>query len=121
VLECRAYAYTAQFAEHESCDSQYVSGSGKGSVTFQFAVARGQYDVYIDGRHTTSRNPAGALVEVTSDGQTHTARIMQRDEQDFVEDFHGRYCLDGAVEVVLDSTDSSESDSVRRVILVPAI
>jgi hypothetical protein len=119
VLDCRDYAYTAQFEEHEACDSQYTAGSGRGSVTFAFTVPRGEYDVFVEGRHTTNRNPAGAVVTVTSEASTYTTQIQQRDDQGIVEDLHGRYCLAGSVQVVMDSTVSSESDSVRRIVLVP--
>lgn len=120
VLDCRDYAYTARFDEHTACDSQYVPGSGRGSATFTFDVPRGLYDVYIEGRHTENRNPDGARVVVTSNGQTHVVYIMQRDDAGIVMDLHGRYCLDGNVTVVIDSTVSSASDSVRRVRLAPA-
>lgn len=120
VLACRDYAYTAQFAEHEACDSSYVAGSGRGTATFTFSVNRGTYDVYVEGRHTANRNPAGALVRVSSAGQTYTAYIDQRDDSGAVQlDLHGTYCLDGAVTVVMDSTVSAESDSVRSVVLDP--
>jgi len=120
VLTCYDYAYTAQFPEHEACDSQYSAGSGMGSATFTFTVGRGEYDVFVEGRHTANRNPAGALVEVTSAGQTYTAYIMQRDSSGALQlDLHGRYCLEGTVTVVMDSTVSAESDSVRRVVLTP--
>jgi hypothetical protein len=120
VLECRDYAYTAQYAEHEECDSQYVSGSGRGIATFTFNAPRGMYDVYIEGRHTINRNPAGALVIVTSNGQSHSTYIMQRDDGGLEWDFHGNYCLDGAVQVVMDSSMSGASDSIRSVRLTPA-
>ena len=120
VLECRDYAYTAQYDEHEACDSQYRSGSGRGTATFTFNVNRGRYSVYIEGRHTTNRNSAGALVIVNSNGQSHRAVINQRDDGGMVFDLHGTYCLDGAVEVIMDSTVSSASDSIRSVRLTPA-
>ena len=121
VLLCRDYAYTAQYAEHEECgDDLYQAGSGRGTATFVFNVPRGQYDVYIEGRHTANRNPSGAKVIVSSAGQSYVAYIMQRDDSGLVlSDLHGRYCLDGAVTVVMDSSVSSASDSVRRVILTP--
>lgn len=120
VLECRDYAYTAYQSEHEACDSQYSAGSAQGTATFVFTVGRGEYDVYIEGRHTSNRNPAGALVTVTSAGQTYTTYIMQRDSSGVITlDLHGRYCLEGTVEVVVDSTVSTASDSVRRVVLEP--
>ncbi|MBW1808454.1 MAG: hypothetical protein JRJ87_09700 [Deltaproteobacteria bacterium] len=120
VLQCRDYAYTAQYAEHEACDNLYVAGSGRGTATFTFDAPRGMYDVYIEGRHTINRNPSGALVIVTSNGQSHSVYIMQRDEGNLVWDYHGQYCLDGGVQVVMDSSVSSASDSVRRVRLTPA-
>jgi len=120
VLTCYDYAYTAQFAEHEVCDGLYSAGSGMGSAIFTFTVGPGEYDVHIEGRHTANRNPAGALVEVTSAGQTYTAYINQRDSSGAVQlDLHGRYCLDGTVTVVMDSTVSNASDSIRRVVLTP--
>lgn len=73
-----------------------------------------------DYAYTANRNPAGALVEVTSAGQTYTAYIMQRDSSGTVQlDLHGRYCLDGTVTVVMDSTMSGASDSIRSVVLTP--
>ena len=56
---------------------------------------------------------------VTSRGQTYSVYIDQRDDGGMVMDLHGRYCLEGLVEVVMDSSVSSQSDSVRRVRLVP--
>jgi hypothetical protein len=121
VLDCRDYAYTAQYAEHEACDSQYAAGSGKGTATFLFDVHPGTYDVFIEGRHTPNRNPAGARVEVNSGTDSHVAFIMQRDSSSQLQqDLHGTYCLSGTVEVVVDSSVSSQSDSVSRVLLVPA-
>ena len=120
VLQCRDYAYTALYAEHEDCDNQYGSGSGRGKATFSFQLPRGYYEVYVEGRHTTNRNPAGAKVLVNSGGQSHVAYLNQRDDRDYVMDLHGRYCLEGSVTVVMDSSVSGASDSVRRVRLVPA-
>ncbi len=120
VLDCYDYAYTAYQNEHEACDSQYNAGSAQGTATFTFNVGPGEYDVFIEGRHTANRNPAGALVTVTSNGQTYTQTIMQRDSSGAVTlDLHGRYCLDGQVTVVMDSTVSTASDSIRRVVLEP--
>jgi hypothetical protein len=120
VLQCRDYAYTAQYAEHAACDSQYSPGSGKGKATFLFNVNPGTYDVYVEGRHTANRNPAGARVEVIGNGDTHVAYISQRSEPHVLTmDLHGRYCLDGPVQVVIDSSVSSASDSVSQVRLVP--
>lgn len=78
------------------------------------------YAVEVEGRHTENRNPAGARVVVTSAGQSHAATLMQRDDQGVVWDTHGRYCLSGAVTVVMDSSVSPDSDSIRRVRLTPA-
>ena len=120
VLECRDYAYTAYFDEHEACDSQYQAGSGSGTATFTFNhVPQGTYDVYVQGRHTSSRNPNGALFIVSSGGQTWSERIDQRDDSNaYPKDLHGTYCLSGTVTVVLDS-DTSASDSVQNVYLEP--
>lgn len=120
VLDCRAYAYTAQFAEHEACDSQYRAGSGRGTATLLFDVPQGRYDVFISGRHTLNRNPAGMLVLVTSAGTTHSARIFQNDDGGTPLDLHGRYCLSGPVQVVVDSSVDSGSDSLAEVVLMPA-
>jgi hypothetical protein len=119
-LTCRDYAYTAQYEEHEACDSLYQAGSGRGSASFVFSVPRGRYDVFLVGRHTPNRNSQGALVRVRFDGQEQTARVMQNDDAGLVADLVGRYCLGGSVEVMLDSTVSAASDSVQKVRLVPA-
>ncbi|MFH2010074.1 MAG: hypothetical protein ABI333_25985 [bacterium] len=120
VLTCYDYAYTAQYAEHEACDSQYSAGSGQGSATFTFTAGRGMYDVFVEGRHTDNRNPAGMLTVVTSNGQSYSQYIDQQDSSGALTlDLHGNYCLDGTVEVLIDSTVSGASDSVRRVLLVP--
>ncbi len=117
VLGCYPYAYTAGSTEHQACDNQYFpDGSRTGTATFSFAaVPSGSYDVYIYGRHTENRNSSGALFYV--DG--HAAVIMQNDDADYVWDFHGTYCLDGAVDVILDSSVNSGSDSVATVRLTP--
>lgn len=121
VLECRDYAYTALYDEHAACDSEYVPGSARGTATFTFYdVPRGMYDVYVEGRHTINRNPDGALVVVSCGGEEHSEYINQQDEAGVVEDLHGQYCLEGLVEVIMDSTVSSASDSVSAVILDPA-
>jgi len=118
VLTCYPYAYTASGAEHEACDSQFdPDGSRTGTATFTFSnVPRGWYDAYMGGRHTENRNPAGALFIV--DG--NSVVIDQVDPSgDYVWDHHGHYCLEGTVEVVLDSTVNSGSDSVSGVRLQP--
>jgi hypothetical protein len=120
VLECRDYAYTALYAEHEACDSLYQAGSASGTATFTFNnVPTGMYTVYFQGRHTASRNPEGALVIVSSGGQSWSERIMQRDDSNsYPKDLHGTYCLSGTVTVLLDSTTPA-SDSVQNVYLEP--
>ncbi len=122
VLECRPeYAYTAQFQEHEDCDSLYRMGSGRGTATFTFSdVSPGLYDVYVSGRHTVNRNPAGAVVHVDVAGTRHTQSILQRDSTHTINAvLHGTYCLGGAVVVTVDSSVSAQSDSVSRVALEP--
>ena len=118
VLNCYPYAYTASGDEHEACDNQYSpDGSRTGTATFTFAnLPRGWYEAYMGGRHTANRNPSGALFYVDGVGVI----IDQVDESgDYVWDHHGRYCLEGTVEVVLDSTVNSGSDSVSGVKLEP--
>jgi hypothetical protein len=119
VLDCYPYAYTASGDEHEACDNQYdPDGSRTGTATFSIGgVPQGMYDAYMGGRHTANRNPAGALFIV--DGVSVV--IDQVDPSgDYAWDHHGQYCLQGTVEVVLDSTVNSGSDSVSGVRLVPA-
>ena len=118
VLQCRPYAYTASGDEHEECDNLYdPDGSRTGTATFTFTnVPRGWYDAYMGGRHTENRNPAGALFIV--DG--NAVVIDQVDASgDYVYDYHGHYCLEGTVDVILDSTVNSGSDSVFGVKLEP--
>ncbi|RLB66063.1 MAG: hypothetical protein DRI90_00380 [Deltaproteobacteria bacterium] len=121
VLTCTNYAYTAQYAEHEACDSLYSAGSGQGTATFLLNVNPGQYDVYIEGRHTDNRNPAGMRVEVNNGTLTQVIYIMQKDNSGQIKmDLHGTYCLDGQVEVIVDSSVSNASDSVSRVRIQPS-
>lgn len=123
VLQCRAtYAYTAQFEEHEACDSLYRKGSGRGTATFTFNnVAKGRYNVYVSGRHTENRNPAGALVHVDASGARHSKTILQRDNTGTINKvLHGTYCLEGTVVVIMDSSVSAQSDSISRIDLEPA-
>jgi len=118
VLTCYPYAYTASGAEHQDCDNQFFpDGSRTGTATFTFTnVPRGMYEAYVGGRHTENRNPQGALFLV--DG--HPAVINQVDPSgDYVWDYHGEYCLEGTVEVILDSSVNSGSDSVFGARLVP--
>jgi hypothetical protein len=117
VLDCRDYAYTALSDEHEECDRRYrPDGSRQGTATFVFEdVPRGMYEATMGGRHTENRNPDGALFLVDGIG----VLIHQRDESGYVWDLHGRYCLEGNVQVVLDSTVNGGSDSVMGVRLTP--
>ncbi len=116
------YAYTAQDAEHTSCDAAYVPGSAVGIATFTFPnVAAGDYDVFIQGRHTTSRNPNGAKVIVNTGSAIHEKRINQRDNSfGYPLDLHGTYCLSGTVTVTIDSSEPNLSDSIQNVYLTPA-
>ena len=117
VLDCRDYGYTAGSAEHEACDGSYhPDGSRTGTATYVFEnVPRGRYDVYVGGRHTENRNSSGARFLVN--GQAVV--INQRTGGDFEWDHHGRYCLEGRVEVVLDSAVNSGSDSTWGARLSP--
>ncbi len=118
VLDCYDYAYTAQDAEHRECDDIYdPDGSRRGTATYVFEdVPPGWYRAYMGGRHTENRNAAGARFIV--DG--HVVHINQRDDSgDRAWDFHGEYCLEGRVEVILDSSVSSGSDSTMGVRFEP--
>jgi hypothetical protein len=118
-VTCDAHAYTASNSEHQACDGEYTpDGSRKGKATFTFPnVPPGRYDVYVESKHTKNRNPKGALFYVNS----HSKVINQvSDPSAFIWDLHGRYCLHGEVNVVLDSTVNSGSDAVSGVRLVPA-
>lgn len=118
VLDCRDYAYSAHGSEHQDCDAAFHPDGGRtGTASFVFEdLPRGLYDAYMGGRHTENRNPSGALFTV--DG--HAAVIDQTTGADYTWDLHGQYCLEGRVEVVLDSTVNSGSDSVFGVRLEPA-
>jgi hypothetical protein len=118
-VTCDAHAYTANNSEHQACDDEYnPDGSRKGKARFTFPnVPAGRYDVYVESKHTKNRNPAGALFYVNS----HSKVINQvSDPSAFIWDLHGRYCLQGEVNVVLDSTVNGGSDAVSGVRLVPA-
>ena len=118
VVQCRDYAYSASGDEHEVCDPLYApDGSRTGMATFTFdSVPKGTYEVYVGGRHTENRNPDGALFLV--DG--NAVVIDQTDPSgDMVWDLHGTWCLEGSVEVTLDSTANGGSDSVFGARLVP--
>jgi hypothetical protein len=118
VLDCPGdYAFTSADPAHAACDESYApDGSTHGAATFTFEdVAADRYDVFVQSRHTPSRNPLGTLVTV--DG--HSARLPQNDDADLVWDHHGEYALEGTVEVVVDSRNEVASDSVRAVRLTP--
>jgi len=118
VLDCRDYAYSARFEEHEACDAQYrPDGTGHGRAIFVFEdVIADRYEVRVEGRHTENRNPSGALFIVNGVER----RIDQRNDTDYTYVQHGVYNLSGRVEVILDSSrDRSASDSVRNVQIRP--
>lgn len=118
VLDCPGdYAFTSSDPAHAACDASYApDGSTHGAATFTFEdVVPDRYDVFVQSRHTPSRNPLGTLVIV--DG--HSARLPQNDDADLVWDRHGEYVLSGTVEVVIDSRNEVASDSVRAVRLTP--
>ena len=117
VLECRDYAYSARFDEHEACDDRYnPDGTGHGRAIFVFeGVIADRYEVRVEGRHTENRNSAGALFIVNGVER----RISQRSDTDYTWVQHGVYDLSGRVEVILDSTREDGSDSVRNVQLRP--
>lgn len=118
VLDCRDYAYSAQFDEHEACDSLYRAGSGRGTARFDFDVPRGRYEVVVSGRHSANRNRRGVLVHVDAGGTRYSERLDQTDGTEIEPDSHGTYCLEGAVVVTIDSSESGDSDSVSEVALI---
>jgi hypothetical protein len=119
VLRCNDYAYTGRGRDHleEDCDGLFdPDGSRRGTATFRFPnVVEAEYDVIIRSRHTTNRNPRGALFIVNGDER----RVFQDDDANYVEDLWGRKRLGGDVTVVLDSREG-ESESVIWVRLRPA-
>jgi len=119
VVRCDDYAFTASGDEHveTDCDGAYrPGGDRRGTATFTFTdVVRADYEVIIRSRHTENRNPAGALFVV--DGVER--RISQRSDRDRTDDVWGVARLEGAVDVVLDSSREGQSDSVISVRLMP--
>lgn len=122
VVRCMGYAYTARGTDHvgEDCDGLFdPDGTVRGTATFRFpAVVSATYDVIITSRHTSNRNPAGALFVVNGERGT----IDQNDDRggiNTVTDVWGRRALSGDVTVVLDSSVNSGSDSVAAVTLRP--
>lgn len=116
---CDAYAFTASGAEHipADCDGLYApDGSRQGKAIFRFrGVTEATYEITIRSRHTENRNPQGALFVVDGEGR----RISQRSDRDVTNDVWGRKRLAGDVEIVLDSTNENQSDSVIWVRIVP--
>ena len=119
VIRCADYAFTAYSDEHTAtdCDGGYrPGGNRRGTATFHFAAVVGaEYEVWIRSRHTENRNPSGALFIV--DGVER--RISQRSDRNYTDDLWGTAVLEGDVDVVLDSSRESQSDSVISVRLVP--
>ena len=119
VLRCDDYAFTAHGDEHlpEDCDGLYApDGTRKGKAIFAFPdLTEGTYEIRIRARHTVNRNPLGALFVVDGEGK----RVDQRDDLSYTTDVWGSKALAGDVEVVLDSSMESESDSVIWVKLAP--
>ncbi|MBI5546026.1 MAG: hypothetical protein HY901_19210 [Deltaproteobacteria bacterium] len=118
-MDCSLHAYTASSSEHESCDDQYnPDGSRRGTATLTFTnVPPGRYDVSVESKHSENRNAAGALFYVNA----HSKIINQRTNPgNYIWDLHGRYCLEGQVTVVLDSTVNGGSDAISAARLVPA-
>ncbi len=122
VLRCDfmdGYAFTAKGADQIplDCGKEYApDGTTHGTATFLFTdVAPGEYLITIKSRHTTNRNPKGALFVVAGEAR----RVKQNDALDFWVDTWGTKQLAGDVEVVLDSTMEVASDSVTWVRLEP--
>lgn len=121
VLRCdflEGYAFTAKGDQATlDCGGLYdPDGTTHGTATFLFEdVAPGDYVITIRARHSTNRNPAGALFVVDGEGR----RVPQRDDKDFWTDTWGTKALAGDVTVVLDSTKEVASDSVTWVRLEP--
>ena len=119
VVRCDDYAYTAGNREHvpEDCEGLFdPDGSRRGTAIFFFPdVIAGQYEVTIRSRHTTNRNPHGALFVIN--GVEH--RIDQDNNTDYTTDNWGTIFLEGDVNVTLDSSRENESDSVIWVKLNP--
>lgn len=112
------YAYTAGSPHPgEDCDDLYdPDGSSKGTAVFTFNnLPPAMYKISIQSRHSANRNPKGALFIV--DGEEK--RVDQTTGSDVVVDEWGTKFLMGTIEVVLDSSLDSESDSVAWVRLDP--
>lgn len=120
VLRCdydEGYAFTAKGDQAMlDCSGLYdPDGTRTGTATFTFEdLPAATYEITIKSRHSTNRNPEGALFVVAGEGK----RVFQL-EGDMVVDTWGTKALAGTVEVVLDSTMESASDSVTWVRLEP--
>lgn len=122
VFRCDAnYAYTAR-GDHasEDCTGGYnPDGTLRGTATFTFPnVAPGLYDIVVTSRHSSNRNPLGALFVVNGEA----GRIDQRTGPGtltLVDDLWGRRTLQGTVTVVLDAMNNRGSDAVSAVTLRP--
>ena len=125
VLRCDGppYSYTGSSLEHvdEDCDGLFApDGSRTGTATFAFSnVAPGNYRVEIESFHSASRNPSGALFVVDGIGN-RVDQLVDAADAGFETGVWGETFLSGDIDVVLDSADSSASDSVGIVKLVPA-
>lgn len=112
------YAYTAGSPHPgEDCDDLYdPDGSSKGTAIFTFKdLAPAMYKITIQARHSANRNPKGALFIVDGEGK----RVDQTTGGDVVVDEWGTKFLMGTIDVVLDSSLDTESDSVAWVRLDP--
>jgi len=120
VVRCNDYAFSAHGDEHieSDCDGLYApDGTRKGKAIFAFPeLVPATYEVQIRSRHTENRNPLGALFVV--DG--HFNFIYNGYYVIYTTDIWGTKAMGGDVEVVLDSSMESESDSVIWVKLVPS-
>lgn len=120
VLRCdydEGYAFTAKGDQATlDCSGLYdPDGTRTGTATFTFEnLPAATYEITIKSRHSTNRNPLGALFVVAGEGK----RVFQL-EGDMVVDTWGTKALSGTVEVVLDSDMDSASDSVTWVRLEP--
>lgn len=92
-------------------------GTRHGKAHFNFKnVVRGQYDIWVESRHTTNRPAAGAKFVLSN--PPFTKSISQRSSRDFTSDLFTTQCLSGDVTVTLDSNNGN-SDSVISVTLTP--
>lgn len=112
------YAYTAGSPHPgEDCEDLYMPDtSSAGTATFTFEdLPAATYRITIQARHSANRNPKGALFIVDGEGR----RVDQTVGSEVVVDEWGTKFLTGTIDVVLDSSLDSESDSVAWVRLEP--